>query len=139
MFRKLFKVFFDKFVMAISQFRARRKVSGGRYTKESKKLKNKGSLATLTGIGKLKKRSLRTRGGIIKTRTLYSDVANVYDPKSKKYVKAKIETVIESPSDRNFIRRNIMTKGAIIKTDKGNARITNRPGQEGSINAILIK
>jgi len=31
-----------------------------------------------------------------------------------------------------------MTKGTIIKTDKGAARITNRPGQEGCINAVLI-
>ena len=78
-------------------------------------------------------------GGSKKSRLLSSDIVNVYDPKTKKYEKLKIETVKENPANSNFIRRNIMTKGAIVKTSKGNARITSRPGQEGSINAILVK
>ena len=32
-----------------------------------------------------------------------------------------------------------MTKGTIIETEKGKAKITSRPGQEGSINAVLVK
>jgi len=47
--------------------------------------------------------------------------------------------VVESPSNVNYIRRNIMTKGSLIKTEKGVARITSRPGQEGSLNAVLLK
>ena len=38
----------------------------------------------------------------------------------------------------HYMRRNILTKGAIIKTELGDARITNRPGQDGVINAILL-
>ena len=30
-------------------------------------------------------------------------------------------------------------KGAIIETDIGKAKITNRPTREGSINAIILK
>ena len=30
-------------------------------------------------------------------------------------------------------------KGAIIETSAGKARITNRPSQEGQINAVLIE
>jgi len=36
------------------------------------------------------------------------------------------------------MRRSILTKGAIIKTEIGDARITNRPGQDGIINAVLL-
>ena len=66
------------------------------------------------------------------------DVANILDAKTGKYVKAKIKTVVENPANRHFVRRNIMTRGCIIDTDKGKAKVTNRPGQEGSINAKLI-
>ncbi|MEM2426420.1 MAG: hypothetical protein QXE83_05420 [Archaeoglobaceae archaeon] len=32
-----------------------------------------------------------------------------------------------------------MTKGAIIQTEIGKAKVTNRPSQEGIINAVLIE
>jgi small subunit ribosomal protein S8e len=32
----------------------------------------------------------------------------------------------------------VMTKGAVIETSAGRAKITNSPGQEGHINAVLI-
>ena len=86
----------------------------------------------------MRKRTTRGRGATISTRLLSTDIANVYDPKSKKYKKAKIETIVECPANRNYIRRNIIVKGAIIKTDMGNARVTSRPGQEGAVNAILV-
>ena len=53
-------------------------------------------------------------------------------------MKAKIEIVTANPANRHYVRRNIMTKGTIIKTDKGDARVTSRPGQDGVINAVLI-
>ena len=31
-----------------------------------------------------------------------------------------------------------MTKGTIVQTEAGSARITSRPGQDGVVNAILI-
>mgnify|MGYP001564318824 CR=1 FL=1 len=124
--------------MAISQFRARRKITGGMYRKKRKKVRNRGGISILVGIGTTKRKVVRGRAGNTRLGLLSNDVVNAYDPKIKKYVKAKIEAVIESPSNRNYIRRNIMTKGSIIKTDKGNARITSRPGQEGSLNAVLL-
>jgi len=47
--------------------------------------------------------------------------------------------VLENPANRHFVRRNILTKGTIIETVKGKAKITGRPGQEGMVNAVLIK
>ena len=125
--------------MVISQFRSRRKVSGGRYKHIGKKLKNKGSKPVLATVGKLTRKIERIRANKVKYRILSTDIVNVYDSKEKKHFKAKIESVIESQSNVNYIRRNIMTKGCIIQTDKGIARITSRPGQEGSLNAVLLK
>jgi small subunit ribosomal protein S8e len=126
--------------MAITQYRSKRKVSGGRYKSSfKKKLRFTGRLPTLTKLAKTSKKTLRILGGHTKTFLFAAQTANVYDPVAKKHSQATIETVVESPASRHFARRNIMTKGTLIKTNKGNARITSRPGQEGTINAILIK
>jgi small subunit ribosomal protein S8e len=53
------------------------------------------------------------------------------------YKKVKIKGVLESKDNRNFARQNIITKGTIINTELGQAQVINRPGREGSVNAIL--
>jgi len=97
-----------------------------------------GNLPRLTKLGERKSKAIKGKFAKVKQILFNVDVANVYDPKNKKYSKAKIVTIVDNPANRNFIRRNIMNKGAIIKTEVGNARITSRPGQEGTVNAILI-
>lgn len=126
--------------MAIAHYRAKRKVSGSPYKSWRTKRKFElGREPTMTKIEKKKMKILKTRGGNKKSVLLSEGTANIYDPKTKKYAKIKIKTVVESPANRHFIRRNILTKGTIIDTEKGRARITNRPGQEGVINAVLIE
>ena len=126
--------------MAISQERSRRKSTGGRYrTWKKKKLHELGRLPAYTKLAKKKILNIRVRGNNKKLRILSEDTANVYNPKEKKYEQLKIITIAENPANRHFVRRNIMNKGAIIKTEKGNARITSRPGQCGMINAVLIE
>lgn len=125
--------------MVVYQHRSMRKVSGGRYRPMfKKKLKYVGSLPTLTKLGKEKTRIDRRMGGLFKKRLLAANIANVLDPKTKKFHKLEIQTIVDNTANRHFIRRNIMTKGAIIKTQMGSAKITSRPGQDGIINAILI-
>ncbi len=126
--------------MAIQQDRARTKPSGGKYKFSLPKRKAKlGNDPTLTKIGKEKKKKIKVLGGNKKTRILETDTINLFNPKTKKYTKTKIQQVLENPANRHFVRRNILTKGTIVKTEKGKAKITNRPGQEGIINAVLVK
>ncbi|MBR9691905.1 30S ribosomal protein S8e [Candidatus Woesearchaeota archaeon] len=125
--------------MVFTQTRSKRKATGGRYiASRKKKLYESGKSPTLTKLGKTKNKKEKTKGGNTKTRLLDSDMANVVDPKTKKASKAKIETVLESPANRHFVRRNIIVKGTIIQTDKGKAKVTSRPGQDGIINAVLV-
>lgn len=125
--------------MVITQHKSRRSNSGSRYKSYRKKrVFESGNLPAYTGLGKKVVRSRRTVGAHMKIFQLSADTANIYDPKDKKYVQLKIETIVENPANRHFVRRNIITKGTVIKTEKGNARVTNRPGQEGIINAVLI-
>jgi small subunit ribosomal protein S8e len=126
--------------MAISQSRPRRKVTGSRFVDLRKKKQYElGRDPTGTKLGVDKKKSLRVRAGKKKDILLTADTINLMDPKTKKSSKIKIDKVLENPANRHFVRRNILTKGTIIETSKGKAKITSRPGQEGAINAILVK
>ena len=126
--------------MVVSHHRSRRTPSGSIYRDaRGRRLAELGSVPALTRIGKKRVKTQRTKGGDSKIRLLSEDTANLYDSKTKKYEKAKILNVIESPADINYVRRNIMVKGSVIETEKGKAKITNRPGQEGTINAVLIE
>tara|TARA_Y100000310_G_scaffold69570_1_gene65108 strand:+ start:249 stop:629 length:381 start_codon:yes stop_codon:yes gene_type:complete len=126
--------------MATSQFRSKRKLTGGRYVPiRTKKLRELARLPTFSRIGERFTKVIKGCGGNKKTITITNDHANVLDPKTKKYSKLKIDQVVDNQANRNFVRRNILTKGTIIKTSKGDARIVSRPGQEGTINAILVK
>ena len=125
--------------MVVIQARSRRKASGGRNKSTlSKRTHMLGRSATLTKIGEKKKTAVPTKGGSIKQRLFSENTANVFNPKTGKYETATIKTVLESAANRNFVRRNIITKNTIVQTDKGKAKITSRPGQDGVINAVLL-
>ncbi len=126
--------------MVVIQARSRRKPSGGRLQSTlSKRRHMLGRIATLTKIGETRKTAVPKKGGGFKQRLFQENSANVYNPATKRYSKAVIKGVVESNANRNFVRRSIITKNTIIQTDKGKARITSRPGQDGVINAILLE
>ncbi|MDP8003347.1 MAG: 30S ribosomal protein S8e [Caldisphaera sp.] len=50
----------------------------------------------------------------------------------------KILSVISTPANREYAKRNIITKGAIIETSDGKAVVKSRPGQDGIVNAVLL-
>lgn len=117
-----------------------RKITGGKYKKFSKKKKYElPGITRKVKLGKTKQKTLRGLGGNLKTVLLSSDFANVIDPETRKTKKVKIKNVVETPSDRFLARQNILVKSAIIETDIGKARITNRPSQDGVVNCVLIK
>jgi small subunit ribosomal protein S8e len=126
--------------MSISQFRSKRKATGSRYIKgRGKKHCECGNTPIKTKVGEKKSKVVRTRGGLNKEILLKSDKMNIVNTKTKKTVIATIKNVIDNPANRNYIRANILTKGTVVETDKGKAKITNRPGQEGTINGIAVE
>ena len=125
--------------MALSQARPRRKQKGARYKDYRKKKQYElGREPSFTMLSKKRILVIRTMGANRKLRLLSADTANLFDPKSKSFKQVKIKTITDNPANRHFIRRNIMTKGSVIDTDIGKAKITSRPGQDGVINAVLI-
>ena len=107
--------------------------------KLTKRLNNLRSHPRHTKLGEESRFSKRIVGGNIKSYLLGADSVNVYNSKDKKYKKVKILEIISNEANRHFIRRNILTKGTIVKTELGNVRITSRPGQEGSLEGISIQ
>jgi small subunit ribosomal protein S8e len=119
------------------QGRSTRKRTGGRLRPIRNRKKHQlGRLPTETQVGEPRFRAVDTRGNTEKTRALATDVANVN--KGGETVEATIEDVVENDANPNYVRRNIITKGALIETDAGTARVTSRPGQTGQVNAVAV-
>lgn len=117
-----------------------RKISGGKYKKQRKKKKYELSGdKRIVKLKEVKRKTLRTIGGNKKTVLLGANTINIIDKKTKKVKVVNIKNVIETPSNRFLARQNILTKGAIVETDIGKAKITNRPSQEGNVQGILIE
>jgi len=131
--RKLFKPAFFPLVMKTGI-----KITGGKYHARRKlRLHEKHNQERLVILGETKSKQIKVRGGHIKTILLKSNIANVRS--GNKTAKAEIKNVEETPQNKFFARQNRLVKSAIIETSLGKAKITNRPSQEGHVNAVLIE
>ncbi|MEM2972177.1 MAG: 30S ribosomal protein S8e [Candidatus Bathyarchaeia archaeon] len=117
----------------------KKKPSGGRKRAYRGKRKfEEGRFPTETTLGEPKRKIVRGRGETTKIRVLSEKYACVTDPKSGKTTKVEIARVVKNPVNVDYDRRGVITKGAIIETQLGLARVTSRPGQNGVINAVLV-
>ena len=125
--------------MALWQGNSRRSKTGRRirYARGKRKFEI-GRERHLTTIGKPAFKKVRTLGNNRKARVKTTDLAYVVDPKNKKTTKTEIISVAENSANIHYVRRNIINKGAIIETKLGKAEVTSRPGQTGTVNAILL-
>ncbi len=103
-----------------------------------KKKTDRGTLFLETRIGERHVKMKRVRGGGIKPKLLSVNMINVSDSKGK-VRRAKLLSVKENDANPHYIRRNILTRGAVVETDTGLARVTSRPGQHGIVNAVLLE
>ena len=81
----------------------------------------------------------RVRGDNNKTALKTVEFANVSNPEEEKTTKSKILRVIENTANKDYERRGVITKGTIIETELGLARVISRPGQVGLVNAVQMK
>ncbi len=128
--------------MGIYQYRDLKKPSGGLRSLPHKRKRRymMGEYFVPAVLGdKQEMKVKRGMGGNLKLALRTVSEAIVNDPKTGKSVRAKILAVISTPANREFARRNIITKGAIIRTSAGVAKVTSRPGQDGIVNAVLIE
>ncbi len=105
--------------------RTRRKYEIDRYPNEA-----------LTGAQETVTRHVRGKNRKTGLKTI--DFVNLSTPNSK-VKKTKILKVLENPTNNDYQRRGVITKGAILETEEGKCKVVSRPGQHGIVNAVLIK
>ena len=125
--------------MTVWKGRSDKKPTGGRYRTANKKRKHElgpDASPTVTGKADVKK-TIKGRGNNTRTKLVKALYANL--SVAGKAKKVKIQAVVENQANRHYARRNVLTKGALIKTDAGEAIVTSRPTQDGVVNARLVK
>ena len=126
--------------MARSQARSRRKYTGKKYKHFRKKRKSELERPPIeTEMGKEKLKFQRVLGGNVKLKLFSTSYINVTDPNSNKTSKVKILRFESNNASKDLNRRHILTKGAIVETELGKAKVTSRPGQHGVLNGVLIQ
>ena len=105
--------------------RIRRKYETDRYPNEA----INGAQVTITR---------RVRGNNRKTALKSIDFVNIATGEAK-VKKSKILKVLENATNNDYKRRGIITKGAILETQEGKCKVVSKPGQNGIVNAILLK
>jgi len=126
--------------MAIWQGKSLRKHTGGRYKSNRNKRKIEfGRDPAETKIGERKIKKIRAKGGNQKIRLTNENQINVVNPKKNKVQTAEILNVLENTANIQFVRRNIINKGAVVETNLGKVKVTSRPGQHGIINGVLVE
>ena len=118
----------------------RKKVSagtGGRRKKaRDKKLAHTGGVFASNKVAEEdSKVVVRKRGGKTRKRIKKASAINVVTKDGVK--KATIKKLLESHNPE-YVRRNIITKGAVVETDIGKVKVTNRVGQDGLVNGVLV-
>ena len=105
--------------------RSRRKFEIDRYTNEPL-------------VGEQQTVTRKVRGKNLKTALTSANFVNLVLSDSK-VKKTKIIRVLENPTNNDYKRRGVITKGAIIETEDGKCKVISRPGQDGVVNGILVK
>ena len=119
---------------------SRRKPSGGR------KVQARGKRATEIStekqfalVGEPKRKVYRKTGGNTMVRVMAANQVSINLSKTVNTSLCTMQSVVVIASDPNYVRRNILVKGAVIDTDQGRVRITSRPGKDGVINGVLLE
>jgi len=124
--------------MAVRHDRSDTKKSGGktRSYRKSKKY-DIGSEFSSPSLGDTKTKKKDARGNTEKTVVRKENTVNLAVDGEVESV--EIESVLDNPANDNYVRRSLLTKGTVIQTSEGKARVTSRPGQEGVINAVPVE
>ena len=89
-------------------------------------------------MGEQETATRKTRGNNRKTALKTVNHVNLVLPDAK-IKRSKIVRVLENQTNNDYQRRGVITKGAILETEDGKCKVVSRPGQNGVINAILVK
>ena len=92
-----------------------------------------------TLMGTTKRKQVTGRSGIKKTKIVFTSMVNVSDPSTGRTEHLEILDVVRNPANADYNRRGVITKGTIVRTEKGLALIVSRPGQDGALSAVVYE
>ncbi len=119
------------------RLKKRKKTGGKKRAYRSKRLHELGNRPMETSLGETERTIVSGRSGFEKVKLVSENFVNVSDPSTGQTERLEIIDVVENPANVDYNRRGVITKGAIVRTEKGLARIISRPGQDGVLNAVV--
>lgn len=125
-------------VKSLENIRKRKHTGGLIKHTRGRRSDEKDSFSVDTLLGDHSIRVKNSRGGNIKVSLVSDNSVNVIDKSNNSIKKVAITRVLKNPSNRDYERRRVITRGAILDTELGKVRVLSRPGQSGIINGILI-
>ncbi|MFH2112636.1 MAG: 30S ribosomal protein S8e [Candidatus Bathyarchaeota archaeon] len=115
----------------------KKQTGGKKRAYRSKRIFDQGRAPVETVLGETKRKTVKGRSRMEKTKIVKASMVNVSDPATGKTENLEILDVISNPAKADYNRRGVITKGTIVRTEKGLARIISRPGQDGALNAVV--
>ena len=125
-------------VKALENIRKRKRTGGLIKHTRSRRSDEKDTFSVDTLLGDHSVRIKSSRGGNIKVSLVSDNSVNVIDKSTNTIKKTSINRVLKNPSNRDYERRGVITRGAILDTELGKVRVLSRPGQTGIIDGIII-
>ena len=125
-------------VKSLENIRKRKHTGGLIKHTRSRRSDEKDSFSVDTLLGDHSIRVKNSRGGNVKISLVSDNFVNVIDKSNNSIKKVAITRVLKNPSNRDYERRGVITRGAILDTELGKVRVLSRPGQSGIIDGILI-
>ena len=117
----------------------RKKTGGKKRAYRTKRIYEQGSQPVETLQGEAQRKAVDGIASTQKIKLVKAAHVNVSDPATGKTERLEILDVVSNPANADYNRRGVITKGTIIRTEKGRAKIVSRPGQEGSLSAIVVE
>lgn len=114
----------------------RKKTGGKKRAYRTKRRHEAGRHPVETKFSETERKMEMGRSGIVKMKLVSTDMVNVSDPRTGRTERLQILDVVSNPANVDYNRRRVLTKGTIIRTEKGLAKIVSRPGQDGVLNAV---
>ena len=117
----------------------RKKTGGKKRAFRTHRVYEQGRQPVETLFGETKRKEVKGISRISKIKLVKADYVNVSNPETGTTERQKILDVISNPAKADYNRRGVITKGTIIRTEKGLAKIVSRPGQDGSLSAVVYE
>ena len=117
----------------------RKKTGGKKRAYRTKRVYEQGRQPVETLFGEVNRKKVKGISRISKIKLVKADYVNVSNPEIGTTERLEILDIVRNPANTDYNRRGVITKGTIVRTKKGLAKIVSRPGQEGSLSAVIYE